>query len=186
MKKNGLIRIDEVGRLVIPKEMRKVLKLDKQRLVELYIERDKLIIKKYSPLQSCINRAKCICEKLAELNNCICFISDTSKIICVSGRALAKLAGKKITPDLLALTQSGAPSLINAEEGGKALRLVEDIEIEYNCLAQVPIEQDNCILGSIVLIGTEKGMSFSDCDIKLLELTQKIIVASCIAEDEDV
>ena len=51
MKKSGLIRMDEVGRIVLPKEIRKVLKLDKERLVELYIEKDKLIIKKYSPVQ---------------------------------------------------------------------------------------------------------------------------------------
>lgn len=185
MKKSGLIRMDEVGRIVLPKEIRKVLKLDKERLVELYIEKDKLIIKKYSPVQNHIVRAKKICETLAKQNNCICVICDTAKIVCVSGEALTNIVGKKISPELYSMVQGGAPVLINTIEGATPKSIVDGLEIEYYSLAAIPIEQEECPIGLVALVGTDKEISFSDCDVRLLKLAKDLIEASCITENEE-
>lgn len=184
MKKSGLIRMDEVGRIVLPKEVRKVLKLDRERLVELYIEKDKLIVKKYSPVQNHAMRAGTICETLASQNNCICFICDTSKIICVSGEALTSLVGKKISPELYSLAVSGAPALINALDGGKTIPVADGLDVEYYSLAAITLEQEDCPIGLIALLGTEKDACFSDCEMRLLKLAKQLVEASCVADGE--
>ena len=62
MKATGIIRkVDELGRIVIPIELRKKLKIDIKDEVEIYVEKSSIIIKKYDP--SCV-----FCGKTKELN----------------------------------------------------------------------------------------------------------------------
>ena len=53
MKSTGIIRkIDKLGRIVLPKELRRELAIDEKDGVEIYVEEDKIILRKYEP--SCI------------------------------------------------------------------------------------------------------------------------------------
>lgn len=50
MKSTGIVRnIDELGRIVIPKEIRRVMQIASADPVEIYVEEDKIILKKHSP-----------------------------------------------------------------------------------------------------------------------------------------
>lgn len=177
MKKDGLIRIDEVGRIVLPKEMRKVLKLDRDRLVELYVERDKLIIKKYSPIKNEVERAACICERLAVEAERICFIADTSKIVCVSGEALKDAEGKKISSALYSAIEKGAPVLINGEDGGKPFSPTEAPFVDYGSLALVVLENEDVPIGCIGLIGVTSEERLGISEMKLLNVAKELIRA---------
>lgn len=179
MKKDGLIRIDEVGRIVLPKEMRKVLRLDKDRLVELYVERDKLIIKKYSPIKNEVERAACICERIAVEAERICFIADTSKIICVSGEALKDAEGKKISSALYSAIEKGAPVLINSDDGGKPFSMTEVPFVDYGSLALVVLENDGVPIGCIGLIGVGSDEKLGAFEMKLLNVA-KGLIQSCV------
>jgi len=54
MKSTGMVRkIDELGRVVIPKELRRTLGIDNQDPVEIFIDGDKVILKKYKPNMAC-------------------------------------------------------------------------------------------------------------------------------------
>ena len=61
MKNKGIVKIDDVGRLVIPKSIRNMLQL-KDKLVEVYVENDKLIIKRYAPLSLCDKIIRNLCK----------------------------------------------------------------------------------------------------------------------------
>ncbi len=51
MKSTGIVRnIDELGRVVVPKELRKKLGIANTDPVEIYVEEDKIILKKYIPV----------------------------------------------------------------------------------------------------------------------------------------
>ena len=50
MKSTGIVRkIDDLGRMVIPKELRKTMDIDKKDPMEIFVEGDKIILKKYEP-----------------------------------------------------------------------------------------------------------------------------------------
>ncbi len=50
MKSTGIVRkIDELGRIVLPKELRNTLKIDRRDPMEIYVEDDSIIIRKYEP-----------------------------------------------------------------------------------------------------------------------------------------
>ncbi len=179
MKKSGLLRIDEVGRIVLPKDMRKLLKLDRDRLVELYVEKDRLVIKKYSPIASAVERAKCICEKLASETGCICIVTDTSKVLCVSGEALKGIEGKKISPSFYSLIENTSPVLINSDEGGKPLSPCGDPEIEYSGLAAVVLEQEDCPIGAVALMCTDKTRRLGDSEVTILKIAKELLCSCC-------
>jgi transcriptional pleiotropic regulator of transition state genes len=55
MKSTGIVRkVDELGRIVIPKELRKVLEIDIKDPIEIFTQEDKIILKKYHANLSCI------------------------------------------------------------------------------------------------------------------------------------
>lgn len=55
MKSTGMVRkMDELGRVVIPKELRRTLGIDNQDPVEIFIDGDKVILKKYKPNMACM------------------------------------------------------------------------------------------------------------------------------------
>lgn len=179
MKKSGLLRIDEVGRVVLPKEMRKILKLDRDRLVELYIEKDKLVIKRYSPLASCVERAECICQSISRETGFICIVTDTRKILCVSGEALKGIEGKKISPSFYSLIENTSPVLVNGDEGGKPLSPCGDPEVEYCGLAAIILEQEDAPIGSIALLNVDKARRLGDAEMSILKITKELLCACC-------
>jgi len=180
MKKSGLIRIDEVGRIVLPKEMRKVLKLDRDRLVELYVERDKLIIKKYTPIANSAERAACICQTLASETGYVCVVADTAKILCVSGDALKNIVDKKISTGFYSIIENGAPVLINYDEGGKPVSPSGEPEIEYSSLAAVTLEKEGAPLGAIALLSFEKEKRLGETEMNVLKIAKQLIECCCV------
>lgn len=50
MKSTGIVRkVDDLGRIVLPKELRRVLKIEEKDALEIYVEEDRIILKKYNP-----------------------------------------------------------------------------------------------------------------------------------------
>ncbi|AUJ24473.1 AbrB/MazE/SpoVT family DNA-binding domain-containing protein [Virgibacillus dokdonensis] len=54
MKSTGIVRkVDELGRVVIPMELRRTLEIQEKDAMEIYVENDKIILKKYKPNMTC-------------------------------------------------------------------------------------------------------------------------------------
>ncbi|MFS0878067.1 AbrB/MazE/SpoVT family DNA-binding domain-containing protein [Solibacillus isronensis] len=54
MKSTGIVRkVDELGRIVLPKELRRVLEINEKDPIEIYVEEDKIVLKKYLPFGQC-------------------------------------------------------------------------------------------------------------------------------------
>lgn len=50
MKSTGIVRpVDSLGRVVLPIELRRVLDIEKDTFLEVYVDEDKIILKKYQP-----------------------------------------------------------------------------------------------------------------------------------------
>lgn len=96
MKATGIIRrIDDLGRIVIPKEIRKTMHIRESDPLEIFTERDgDIIIKKYSPIGELGNSAKLYAESIAaQIPHTIC-ICDQDCVIAAAGPNAKKLIGK--------------------------------------------------------------------------------------------
>ncbi len=172
--KEGLVRIDEVGRLVIPKEARRVLKLSDSKLVQMYVERDKIVIKKYTPLLNEILLAGKICYSLASVTNSVCLVCDREKILCVSSEVLGDLKLKKLTPEFLNAVQNGMPLLLNSQEGSSLFALVNNYDFEFYSLCAVALEREERV-GYLLLISTEKSQKFQTETLDILSVSKSLI-----------
>lgn len=55
MQSTGIVRkVDELGRVVIPSELRRILEIDIKTPVEIFVEGERIILKKYRPASQCI------------------------------------------------------------------------------------------------------------------------------------
>ena len=108
MRATGIVRrIDELGRVVIPKEIRRTLRIREGDPLEIYTDKDgEVILKKYSPIGEISNFAKDYTESLFRSLGHIACITDKDMIVSASGVSRKELWEKPISRDLEQAIQS--------------------------------------------------------------------------------
>lgn len=108
MKATGIVRrIDDLGRVVIPKEIRRTLKIKEGEPLEIFTENGgSVIFKKYSPAGEQSELAMQLCEAVSKTCSRGFVICDRDSIIAVSGGQRLQLDGKSISPELEEIMQS--------------------------------------------------------------------------------
>ena len=99
MKATGIVRrIDDLGRVVIPKEIRRTLRIREGDPLEIYVDRDgEVILKKYSPVNELGDFAKEYCDSLYESIGHIVLIADRDEIVAVAGTAKKEFLNKGLS-----------------------------------------------------------------------------------------
>ena len=98
MKATGIVRrIDDLGRVVIPKEIRRNMRIREGDPLEIFVDRDgQIILKKYSPIGELAGLAKEYAEAMSEALGQPVLIADRDNIIAVSGAAKKDFLGKQV------------------------------------------------------------------------------------------
>lgn len=149
MKSTGVVRrIDELGRIVIPKEIRRNLNLRDGENVEIFTENDAIILKKYNRMSSNSELANSLCELINNLFNYKIIITDREKVLASSGFN-DNINNKKLSKEQLEMIE--AREIIIKEESKINL---EQEEIVGNFVF-VPIISLNDSLGLVVLYSDE-------------------------------
>lgn len=96
MKATGVVRrLDDLGRLVIPKEIRKQYRLKEGDSIEIFTEEDRIIIQKFDTLSKHIEEIKLMCDTLESmLKNTVLYIQDEKS--CLQNRKLKELFCRSI------------------------------------------------------------------------------------------
>lgn len=102
MKATGVVRrIDDLGRIVIPKEIRKTLRIKEGDPLEIFTDREgQVILKKYSPIGELSEFATEYAETLAKTTGHIACITDKDMVIAVSGGSKKEFLEQSISKDL--------------------------------------------------------------------------------------
>ena len=102
MKATGIVRrIDELGRVVIPKEIRKVLRIREGDPLEIYTNTSgEVILKKYSPINELNHIAEGFAETASSVLGIPVLVSDTDRFIAASGIRRKDYINKEIDEDL--------------------------------------------------------------------------------------
>ncbi|WP_270182901.1 stage V sporulation protein T [Alkalihalobacillus sp. CinArs1] len=98
MKATGIVRrIDDLGRVVIPKEIRRTLRIREGDPLEIFVDREgEVILKKYSPISELGDFAREYAESLAEHSGHIALISDRDVYIAAAGGPKKEYLNKSI------------------------------------------------------------------------------------------
>ena len=98
MKTTGIIRrIDDLGRVVIPKELRKTLRIKNGDSLEIFVDNEDIILKKYSPMESIEEAASKYVESFSQVIKHSVIVTDKNKVIAVSGPLKKRYLGKEIS-----------------------------------------------------------------------------------------
>lgn len=94
MKATGMIRkIDDLGRIVIPKEIRKTLKIREGDSLEIYVERNgEVILKRYAPFGDLIDKLTIFAETIAKNIGCNVVITDNKLVIATGGSLVSRIS----------------------------------------------------------------------------------------------
>lgn len=177
MKATGIVRrIDDLGRVVIPKEIRRTLRIREGDPLEIFTDREgQVILKKYSPIGELDDFSKEYCEALYENTGHIAIISDRDTIIAISGSSKKEYLEKRISPELEKVIEGRTTYLTNEEN--KLIKLYyEDENLEnYSAQAITPIVMQGDPIGSITLLSREAHTSMGNIEVKLIETASKFL-----------
>ena len=176
MKATGIVRrIDELGRVVIPKEIRRTLRIREGDPLELFTDRDELMLKKYSPIASVERFAEGTAKSLNEQSGYLAAISDTDTVLSACGTGKKHLIGKTVSDKMTEIMTSRRSYLSNRAEGGDVLPICLESELAPTAQVIVPIVAGGDCLGAVILLATEEGVVMEANAVKLARLTADII-----------
>jgi AbrB family transcriptional regulator (stage V sporulation protein T) len=138
MKATGIVRrIDDLGRVVIPKEIRRVLRIRDGDPLEIFTDREgEVIFKKYSPVGELSPFAAQLCETMSRTTGYTVAVTDRDSVIAVSGPLKKELVDKKVCKDLESLMDSRQSKFDKTGKSG--VRITDEVPERY-ALAAVPI-----------------------------------------------
>jgi AbrB family transcriptional regulator (stage V sporulation protein T) len=160
LKATGIVRrIDDLGRVVIPKEIRRTLRIREGDPLEIFTDREgEIILKKYSPIGELGDFAKEYAESLAKNAGHITCIVDKDQIIAVSGGAKKDFIEKHISGELEKVINERNTFISNRNESSFVPILEDDNESIYSHELITPIISEGDVLGAIVMLSDSKVM----------------------------
>lgn len=160
MKATGIVRrIDDLGRVVIPKEIRRTLRIREGDPLEIFTDREgEIILKKYSPIGELGAFAKEYAESLAQNVGHITCIVDKDQVIAVSGGAKKDFLEKHLNPQMEKCINARNMHIATRSEGNFVPVLEVDHEELYNSQLIAPIVSEGDVLGAIVFLSNDRPM----------------------------
>ena len=151
MKATGIVRrIDELGRVVIPKEIRRTLRIREGDPLEIFTDRDGgVIFKKYSPMGDLQEFAAQMCDAVGSATGHIAAVADRDAIIALSGAPKRELMDKPNSPEMEKLMEQRKIYLY--KQGDSRIRPSEGSEKHY-LGAAAPILSQGDLMGCFLLL----------------------------------
>lgn len=167
MKATGIVRrIDDLGRVVIPKEIRRTLKIREGDPLEIFVDRDgEVILKKYSPISELGQFAQEYAEALFDSLKTPVLICDRDDVIAVAGKSKKEFLNKTIGSDITKAIESRTQLLKTEKE---QVEVLQDKELTIDSYCLVPIIANGDPIGCIFLFSEEKH-KFSETEQKVSE-----------------
>ena len=179
MRATGIVRrIDDLGRVVIPKEIRRTLRIREGDPLEIYTDRDgEVILKKYSPIGEMQSFAKDYTESLYRSLGHIAVIVDRDQVVAASGVPRKELWDKPISQALETTIAGRQTVTLNRQLGGKTVAVTNDEDANAAYTAQVitPIIADGEAIGAVLLMSRDNGVRMGDTEIKVAETAAGIV-----------
>lgn len=142
---------DDLGRVVVPKEIRRVLRIREGDPLEIYTgSTGEVILKKYSPINELSQFADEYAESVSRVLGATIIVSDTDQVIAASGSGKKEFADKKVDSELDRIIQSKN-------------RYLNDAKIV------VPIISQGDPIGSITILPKEHNV-LGDTELKIAEI----------------
>ena len=172
MKATGIVRrIDDLGRIVIPKEIRRTLRIREGDPMEIFTNRDgEILLKKYSPVGELSEFATSIAESIAQTIGELVCITDRDYVIAAAGNGKKEYDGQLLDSQM----QSAIHQRMNQTNDGEKnpfVKITQEDAKAYERQTIATILSNGDCIGSIVIISKDKK---SNSDEALLQIVKTV------------
>ena len=171
MKATGIVRrIDDLGRVVIPKEIRRTMRIREGDPLEIYTDREgEVIFKKYSPIGELLSFAAQYADTLNKTCGMSVIISDRDAVIASAGVSKKEYNEKKISSEIEDIIESRTLYVNN----GDSVRfpIIEEGGSHYASCA-MPIISEGDIVGCVISLtpnDSNSNILARDVETKLIQ-----------------
>ena len=176
MKATGIVRrIDELGRVVIPKEIRRTLRIKEGDPLEIFTDRDELTLKKYSPIATLEGFSESTAKSLNLLSGKLSAICDTDGVLHAFGEGKRQIEGKRLSPEMDRILRERKSYLANASDGEQIVPICEAWIEGATSQIIVPIVANGDCIGAVVLLSRAEGEKMDSNLLNLVRLTAEIL-----------
>ena len=166
MKATGIVRrIDDLGRVVIPKEIRRTMRIREGDPLEIFTDREGgVIFRKYSQLGDISDFAAQLCDTISRVAGLPAVITDRDTCIAVGGTPRRELQEKRVSAAVEQLMEDRQGVRIT----GKTVPLCEG-EDRYHALVAVPILAEGDVLGCVLFVSDREVPPPGEVELKLAQ-----------------
>ena len=172
MKATGVVRrIDDLGRVVIPKEIRKTLRIKEGDPLEIFTDKEgEVILKKYSPIGELSEFATEYAETLAKTTGHIACITDRDTVIAVSGGSKKEFLEQSVSSELEKIMDD-KEKYTSKENNDISVPITknDNKERKFNSQVVYPIISDGDTIGTVILLAKDKSTKMSEVEQKVVQ-----------------
>ena len=170
MKSTGVVRrIDELGRIVIPKEIRKNLRIKNGDSLKIFLDDEAIILKKYSQIESLEMLAENYVETFNQVMKHNIIVTDRDKVIAIAGNLKKKFLGKPIS-EFTDRSIERRDSFVERQK--KNVSFIEDNE-EFCYYSFSSIVNNGDAIGAVIILSTE--IPITDSEEKMAIILSRIL-----------
>ena len=172
MKATGVVRrIDDLGRVVIPKEIRKVHRIKEGDPLEIFTDKEgEIILKKYSPIGELTEFASTYADTISKTTGHIACITDKDTVIAVAGGSKKDFLEKNLSKELEEIMEN--KEVFKSKENNEIsipITQNEGRERIYNSQVIYPIITDGDVVGSVILLSKEPNKKMGEVEDKVAQ-----------------
>ena len=172
MKATGVVRrIDDLGRVVIPREIRKTLRIKEGDPLEIFTDREgQVILKKYSPIGELSEFATGYAETLAKTTGHIACITDKDTIIAVSGGSKKEFLEQDVSQELEKLMED-KEVYTSKDNSDMAMPITRNDTNEKKNKSQIvyPIISNGDTIGTVILMSKDSKTKMNEVEKKVAQ-----------------
>lgn len=157
MKITGLTRrVDSLGRIVIPKELRRMLHIKEGSPLEIYMDADEtIVLKKYSQVGSLKNISQAYAQSLSKVTGAMVCVADRDEIIAAAGKNHKNYIGKALSKELENIMDK-RKSVLYSKKDDTLIPVVKDDKADCEAQAIAVIVHDGDSAGALYCVFTMK------------------------------
>ena len=171
MKATGIVRrIDDLGRVVVPKEIRRTLRIREGDPLEIFTDREgQIILKKYSPIGELSQFSGQYAETMAQTTGHLVCITDRDHVIAASGSGKKEFEGKPISRQLDEVMEN-RKTLVASKDENNFIKITLDDSGEYVTQAISTIICEGDAIGAVILYDKDKNHPMGETENQLVSI----------------
>ena len=175
MKATGIVRrIDDLGRVVIPKEIRRTLRIREGEPLEIFTERDgSVVFKKYSQVGELSTFAGSYADAIYKVSGYPAAIIDKDTVVAASGIPKKEVVDKTISPKIEEFLSDRMTYGYN-EEDGEPVSLIEGSD-KYLVNIMCPVVIHGDAAGGVVIFSEDSARNLSETEEKIAQTSATVL-----------